>query len=312
MKNLIIFFIISSLCFNLYASKNVLKDKDKDKEISGKSTRSFDLQIGEAEYLNGIALGVLASALHQCEGKDVPDKTVIETAGAVQLTGEVSDYEELKELQERAHKYEKTKYDDVNDSQKLALTSEQYVDNKRMIKILKGKLSTQKAVRSAYIIAKGIALKELHEMKGYLTKCKKAIYDGAYKPIWLPKKQKWCYGQCEKDWGDSNWTGEVLCPNYEKAEAEYQAASGPDKAKYKDAKNAAFDVCNMCAMATADMSRMYVGTGAVCSERCILAANEIMDCNRALKMVNTGGIPLINKLAGLSPFSDAKYTNCIL
>ena len=46
----------------------------------------------------------------------------------------ISNYEELKELQEKAYKYEKTKYGDINDGQKLALTSEQFIDNKRLKK----------------------------------------------------------------------------------------------------------------------------------------------------------------------------------
>ena len=284
MKLIITIIVIFGFCLDIYASKN-----------EDNSTRNYMPQYGDKIFLKSVALGIASSALAKCAGESLDTKT-IKTAGTIQLLGEIKGYEQLKILQQNAYKYKKTKYGDVNDSQKLSLTGEQYIDNKKMKKILEEKLKVQKGVLSAHKIAQGIALKELYEMKHYLTKCKKAIYDGAYKPIWLPKKQKWVYGQCEKDWGDSNWTGEVLCPNYEKAEAEYQAAPEHDKAKYKAARDAAFATCNKCAMATGDMSRMFVGTGAVCSKRCILAANEIMACNRALKVVNTGGIPLINKL----------------
>ena len=285
MKNLIIIAFIYTISFNIFASKGNLG-----------STRSFEVSNKKTAVLNATAYGIIATALKKCEGKDVPDKEPMEESGIMLLFGQISNYEELKELQEKAYKYEKTKYGDINDGQKLALTSEQFIDNKRLKKIITDRYNTEKAVLSALTVAKGIALTELHEMKGYLQKCKQGIYHGAYKPIWLEDEQKWVYGHCEKDWGDSNWTGEVLCPDYEKAEAEYKAASGEDKAKYKAARNAAFATCNKCAMATGDMSRMYVGTGAVCSERCRIAAGEMWDCGVAMKIVNTSGIPTINKL----------------
>ena len=145
-------------------------------------------------------------------------------------------------------------------------------------------------------MAKGIALTELHEMKGYLKKCKEGLYYGAYKPIWRAEKQKWIYGECARDWGDSHHTATVLCPEYVHAEAEYQSASGEEKASLKAKRDSWFARCNNTAMATGDMSRMYVGTGEVCIERCELAAGEMWDCRTAMRIVNTSGIPTINKL----------------
>ena len=111
--------------------------------------------------------------------------------------------------------------------------------------ILEEELETQKAVKKCSNCSKRRRpLQKLHEMKAYLNKCIDVLHYAVYTPIWMPDEQKWAIGECGKDWGDSNHTASILCPEYVHAEAEYQAASGPEKSALKDKRDAKFARCD--------------------------------------------------------------------
>ena len=283
-----------------------------DNETDSNAQISLDMSEGQ-RFTNSVAVGIIFSSMSKCIGEN-PDSEIAKVAGSLLVSTAIAEFHKAKLDQVDPYHYTYDQTGLVNDAQKLSITGEQIINNKKYLNVLNDKRYSEESVKKSLEVAESIAHRELMAMNAHEIDCLAGIYDGAYKPIWRPIKKVWIYGECARDWGDSHYYYDVICPRYKAAESAYLAAVGTKKAaKLKDAYESKKASCQKGANATAYRSRMFdIKSPDDCVLKCNIAANVSLDCKPVQKIVREYGLPTIRQLlvtAEPSSYNAAKILN---
>ena len=272
-----------------------------DNKTDSNAQISLDISEGQ-RFTNSVAVGIIFSSMSKCVGEN-PDSEIAKVAGSLLVSTAIAEFHKAKLDQVDPYHYTYDQTGLVNDAQKLSITGEQIINNKKYLNVLHDKRYSEESVKNSLEVAESVAYRELMAMEAHEIDCIAGIKDGAYKPILrvpktVGKSPYWIYGECARDWGDSHYYFTEICPKWKAAENAYNASAGKkESGKLKSNLESARALCQRGANGTAHRSRMFdINSPADCLLKCGIAAEVSLVCKPVQKIVREYGLPTIRQL----------------
>src|SRR3989339_215074 len=153
-----------------------------DNQTNSDAQIAVDTNEGQ-RFTNSVAVGIIFSSMSKCIGEN-PDSEIAKVAGSLLVSTAIAEFHKAKLDQIDPYRYTFDQTGLVNDAQKLSITGEQIVNNKKYLDVLNDKRYSEESVKNSLEVAESVAYRELMAMEAAENECLAGIYDGAYKPIW--------------------------------------------------------------------------------------------------------------------------------